>query len=509
MDSHRPSGKNTYIAYLALLVISGGGILGVLYLSRHWSQRYPVPFIPVYILIVLLSLALSVRLWLGNLRRTGRARGIVAEIAENGLARTLILKLIVLMRHVWIPGFKLPVLAGLIFCLVGALALGNVLFDQNIELLNMVEKYGLDDRREEPGVMQTPVTSLNVYTQGRGTEARLQLMLRITQDLRNAGANLVVLEEPAPVNRAYYNNLLGKIEATGIAVFAHRDFWPPEMSWQSRQFAATGFSPDSLRRQVGVFSFRPWRITGQRYTPGPVIYCVPYGYISVYSTPFQMHHDTIPDVCLEVLRRWRNYPESMKPVRTGREVLLGGDRIPVSPAGLAIARPFVVPTARFMAGDDYTRDRAGYRWIASGADTMREDLKGFESEIRGKVVVLNWHDPVVRDDFSSWFDGPRVSAVVASALSNGFLTVRDDVHLPATALVLLAALLLVRWLRPIASAGILLLLGVLMLYGGAWLYTTYNVIVEVIYPLAAAGLGVVILPLARILAEVQGERETG
>jgi hypothetical protein len=490
--------KRTTRKYASFLAGFAVVCIGILLLSRAYridrSEYYPF----AYLVLVAAAGAIVIRMALNDLRREGKLRGLFLAIAERGFAGALIQRFMRRKRPARGPLLRLSILAGVILLLVWVLAWNDLLFDQNLRLVEQCDWVG-HERPDEA----TPIRQLYVMTQGRGTEERLNLMLRVTRNLVEAGASVVVFELPQSVSRPYYKDLVRQIQATGKVVFAVRNdyYLSQPLSWSKRDYYGPWTIPDTMVWNWGL-------ITGE-FGPIPrshrALYYVPHDFVHSH----QFESDTIPDVTIEILRRWRNYPREVKPVHAGRAVVFGDYRIPVSPSGMAISPARFVPPPGFLnsiAVDDGETGEFDYQWFENGVKRSAGDLKGFEQQIRGMIIIVPWSDPV-ENRILPFFDAGMYAStmILDDALHERFAAVRDDIHIPATIIVLLASVVLILRVRPLIAIPLLVMLGGLMLFGAAWLYWEKLIIVEVIYPLAGLGLCILLLPLAKISADIQEE----
>lgn len=483
--------------YAALLTVFAVIAISLLLLSRKYVTDFYEYYFPAYVIFAVAVGVLLIRMRLKDFHREGRLHGILLTIAERGLAPGLVQHYIRRRRSGRGPFLRLSILAGIIFLLVEVLAANDLLFEQNLRLVEQFDWMAPGDHEEV-----TPVRRLLVLTEGRGTEERLQLMLKVTRDLTEAGAKVVVLELPQAVSRPYYRDLVSRIQLAGGVVFAVQNdsYVRQPISWRSRQFYGPWSAPDTVVRGWGL-------LTGEFGEPPRTrrsLYYVPDGYVHYR----QGETDTIPDVTLEILRKWKNYPLTLKPIHAGREVVFGDYRIPVSPGGLAICPYRFSPPFGFLpfhAGDNWENGVFDYRWDIHGEERSAEDLKEFAQQIRDMIVVVSWADPVEKNS-SAFITGMYpTSLILMDALLDRFAAVRDDVHIPATITVLIAGLLLIMRVRSLVSIPLLALLAGLLLFGSAWLFWYKLIIVEVIYPLVGLVLCILLLPLAKISVEIQEE----
>ncbi len=489
--------KRTTRKYAALIAAFGAVSAGLLFLSRRYLTDYSEYYFPAYVVFAAAYGILLFRMRLKDLHREGRLHGMLLSIAEKGLASALVHHYIRRRRASRGPLLRLSLLAATIFLLVFVLAANDLLFEENLRLLENFDFFG-----EEVHDRATAIRTLLVQTEGRGTEERLQLMLKVTKDLTSAGAKVVVFTLPAAVSRPYYRDLIAQIQAAGPVVFAVRNdyFFRQPLTWRTREFYGPLIAPDTVVRNWGLMTGE----FGDRPRTRRSIFFVPDGFS--HNRPPGV--DTIPDVVMEILRKWKDYPPEVKPVHYAREVGFGDTRIPVSRNGMAIAPYRYGPTLGFLKvmGADYWNEGGfRYRWDVNGKERIADDLMEFNDDLRGTIVMVSWYDPVENNPGMYNTGMYPATVIVLDALTHRFMSIRDDLHLPATALVLIAALLLILRARPLVSVPVLGTLCVALLFGGGWLFWGKHVITEVIYPVAGIVLCILLLPLSKISSEIEKE----
>jgi hypothetical protein len=481
------------------LLLAGFAVVsvGLLFLSRRYVIDYSEYYPPAYVLFVAAVGVFLLRMRLKDLRREGTLRGIYLTIAERGFAPGFLHLYMMRRRTSRGPMLRLSLLSGIILLFIWLLSANDLLFEENLRILEQCDWIAGEDHEEA-----TPVRRLFVMTEGRGTEERLQLMLKVTKDLSEAGARVVVFELPQAVSRPYYRDLVKQIQSTGRVVFAVQNdtYLRQPITWHSRQFYGPWLAPDTTVRNWGL-------MTGEFGDPPRThrsIYFVPDGYIHNRAGGGT---DTIPDVTMEILRLWKNYPPKLKPVRAGRDVVFGDSRIPVSPSGLAISPYRFGPGFGFLPfeGVDWKNGRFMYWWDINGEERSADDLREFAGQIQDMIIIVSWSDPVEKN-LSQFITGMYpTSLILRDALLGRFVSVRDIVHIPATIVLLLAGLLLIVRTRARVSIPVLALLAVLLFVGAGWLFWKMQILVEVIYPLTGLLLCVLLLPLAKISVAIREE----
>jgi len=496
--------------YAAYLVVFGIAALGALALSKTIHSDYNTLYLPVYFALVAAFVVVFLRMRLQDLRRDEKLHGLLLSIAERGIVTGLVRAYVSRRRRPRGLISRLSLVAGMIAALVVILDAKDVLFERNLALLELFPWLAPGAREGEGSTGPTPpagdglpLGSLFIATNGRGTEERLELMLKVTKDLVDAGARVIVFEPPETVNRPYYKSLIARIQDSGPVVWAvqRNSFDTHPLSWSQGMLDGGWILLDSVIQHWGLLTAE----RGQFPFFGRPVYFVPFAY-RVNRYPGGMS-DTVSDVSLEILRRWKSYPDSLTPVPGSEEIAFGEYRIPVSRSGIALC-PFrrdaqlgFLP----VTGLDMP-DGTGfkYTWGNWDSDHMGNDLHPVADRIRGTIVFVTWSDPVERRGAFSggWYDE---TVVLRAAVRGQFYTVRDRLQVPATIVFVILSLVATLGLRPWKGALLTAFLGGVILLGSAWLYWKALVIVEVIYPVLCAGLCALLLPLAKIAWEAEQE----
>jgi hypothetical protein len=488
--------------YLTSIVLFGLCVAGVFLLARHCPYPWELPhdlYLWLYILLVVVFVVAMARLFLKDLQHRGKLAGMLSDVAGHGVVRTIAQRFMTRRKRTRHLAYALTPLVMLTLLLVIVLDSHALLFDQNMMLLGAFER----DR----GPARTPdstVSFLSCYTMGKGTEDRLHFLLKVTEDLKRAGAKVVVMKLPPFVHRPYYAKLVENIRGTGVAVFG-LETEDVKVAWKTAGYRTWTSTRDSSYRSTGVLSASQLTSTGDPNQMAPFACFVPHGYFSeVFDQKLNAsRRDTSSDVILEVLRKWNDWPDTVRPGREGRELFFGSYRIPVSVTGLAIVRPAGTHIIPVTAGDDWENDTSGYWNLSQRPGHPANDLSEFAPEIRGRIVVLGYNETAAPLSSGRWWEMYTCASIVTAALQHEFVTVRDDLDIWLTLLVSILSLFVAIRLRPLPAFVTLLFFAILLAAGTLWLYLSAAAVVQVVYPLAALALNMVILPLAKIFSEVK------
>jgi hypothetical protein len=351
---------------------------------------------------------------------------------------------------------------------------------------------------------EVPVRTLWMFTRGQGLEGRLERLVRVCRDLKSAGAKVVLLESPTSwLTAGAEVRFMKEIQKTGVAVVGFRANYLPGNAW----YAPSLFSPtpeytDSIGLEKGVLSLRTLSEPYMQ-TKTPIALLAPWRHISGFGS-----HDTIPDVIFEVLRKFHNYPATLKPRVTSSAAEFGDYSVPVNSEGTAV---FINAwwggrALPFDASDHWSTGNFAYH-STRGADTTEyPGLERFSSEVKGMIVMIAAYDPLDAP-FPSWGGVQHYAGILQQILQRTVPRYVDRFALPATIAAVLVSVLLAFFLRIRVAVPVMLGLALLLLGIGIAFFQLSNVILEVIYPAIAFCICTLTMPLVKISAEAYVARQ--
>jgi hypothetical protein len=506
MDTQeKQPGRSFARRYLTIILLFAISVVGIFILFRTYPYPGGLPsslYLWVYLFLVVILTLMMAKTVLADLLHRGRLKGILMNIAERGLVRGIATPLLIHPKKARGPGRFLGFLGAVILLIVLLLWRYEVLFEQNMKLVRLVEYF-------HP---RTPVTAsrvriLHTFTAGRSAEDRLRWLLKATEDLKNAGARIVVVKLPSTLFRPRCTALVDKISATGVAVLGV-NLWFSETNWRTKEYIG-GKPHEGTYEDAGLLTAAPLSYAGDVTVEPPLGCFVPFAYRhDFYSTDRITTRDTSADVALEVIRKWNGYPKSLRPRVEGRHLLFGDYRIPVTTAGLAVVHRSEEAWLSATGGDDFESDSVGYRGRYASEPGLDRDLSRFAEEIRGKVIILANTDEGDLPTMGYYRTTATLAWTIEGVLEQDFLAFRDDLVVWLILAVSALSLLIVLRLKPLPAFISLLLLGVLFAAGAAWLYLGTATLIQAVYPLLVIALGMTVLPAARLVREIRLEGGT-
>ena len=328
------------------------------------------------------------------------------------------------------------------------------------------------------------VEVLPFYTEENNPVRYLQDMNTICADLRAAGAKTIIVELPGqvfPMTRRRVDrldSLLERLQGMRPVVFAG-SFW-----YYQNPISHNNLSPITIRRMDSYHVFSSSLV---RYTP--------YRYTS--------------DIILSSAKRYFDLPDSLQPVRTGEEIVLGPIRVPVSRNGEAFC-----DNMEFLNGGMATY--VAYRGFQDSADPAKDpilytsdpgtigvhdatrkqpesDLLHSEGIFRGKIVLVRWN-------FSEAMTVMNTLSIVGALES----IVEGGNYNHASLSVTIVTILSVFFIGMISfrsGAFVTFVWGTLLVlacFGGSlWAFLSLRTIMEFLYPVTAIGVAVIVFPLLR------------
>jgi hypothetical protein len=310
-------------------------------------------------------------------------------------------------------------------------------------------------------VFQIP---LNMDTQDR--RQYLKNCLEIVQDLADVGVKAVLIDARGMefFHTEEEFKLVKELDKSGIVVVGARDFY----GFPKEKFSKGVYTLPEDERRISMSQARI-EVLGRRNPQGTA------------------------DVTLELLRRFHNYPSDLVPQQEGSTVLFGDYQIPVTRAGWMYSRDRwgeITFWPRVYAFQGQDTDTVKYQIMRNGV-VFRTDLNDLRQEFMGKIVIVG---RVVESGLES-FMFCKIHAAALENIIQGSVTRKIEIHpLWLTALCLAISGLLAYRFRPSVSMLLIFLFGICLLIVDAVLYDKANLLVEIIYPLLATVMTMVIFP---------------
>jgi hypothetical protein len=313
----------------------------------------------------------------------------------------------------------------------------------------------------------------------------LRSRLRLVTDLKAAGVKVVVLGDPLIRSEEEFP-VIKELEKTGIVVFATDYGRTLRISDSTGELKLSAGSKTMSEREVE----ETYRLVRLR----------PAGMENVGSP-------RLLDVSMEVLRKYKGYKSDAAWSEEGGEFRFGDYRIPVTKDGWMYSRDrgFRLPlTLVYVDSTGTWIDKNGMpKFISPG--TTKASLKIEEgirdgktpmqdpaNRLRGKIVVLL--DFRVRSS-SSYFVSKAYSSAIENILAGALIRKWELGHLWISLLFLVIAGLITYRVRLLVAFLILLALLPFVLFIGSYLYTSYNILIDMFYPLLSTAMAIVVFPI--------------
>ena len=341
-------------------------------------------------------------------------------------------------------------------------------------------------------------------TQATDLSGYLENCLSIVKTMKEAGAKVVMI----PLNmeftpgKANVDMLFRALQKTDVVVFG-------------KPYAFSVIINDSTNRvrlSEGVIA-----LNDQAYTRTLNL-------ASIKLVPYRdIYINTNNDILLELLRKYRGYPHDVEPRHVGNKVILGDDALPVTGNGMLYSRDRLKP----MYGTDLSITR-GVPWTHSVNVSLskREDKVRFLGDNSDSLFVRSFN---LKDGtkFRSFNQVPvselaeKVRGKIVLLMTNAggstvpYLSIRaygvalenvlagkvtrkpDDGFIWFSVVVLVLSGAGAYFFKPLVSILCTLLIAVTAIYVGSLLYDSYDILLDIFYPLLSLAFAAVCFPLVK------------
>jgi hypothetical protein len=346
--------------------------------------------------------------------------------------------------------------------------------------------FGLVEAVAKPAVYHGPT---NVMQVGFATfsDTYYRDCLQLVIDLKSAGAKavLVGMVDPAEgrVRKAPDSNAfryLRRLEKTGVVVFAYA-------------YGVRGRIADTegeLRLSIGTYGI------DERSLDENVRLCriELAGMKTVYTNP-------LPDVTLELLRKYRGFASEVSPKQEGDVLIFGDFRIPVTKEGYSYSRERVTrwhPREIYafkglVKGDDTLR----YTFWDDGIGQMRQrTLTDLEPRVKGKILLLD-------NSFGaeSYLAADAYASAIQNVLDGKMTTKWESFHLWMSLICLLLGAIIAHRFRFFVAIPLTFFMGLVSLLICAYLYNNRDILVDVLYPLLSIAIAMATFPIIAMRSE--------
>jgi hypothetical protein len=372
-----------------------------------------------------------------------------------------------------------------------------------------------------------PVCSLRFYSEDNNVRKYYRDVYTIAKELKASGAKVIVADVPTvssvpgmfPLGLGDVSALYAKIDSLGVVVWTQR--MPP---WAYLYYA---------RNQHLRFDQPGWRnvypaISAQKDVSdempypdfAPLVRWQPFVRADRFTFP-----EFCPDVALAVARKYFDIPDTCALSTDGNSVRMGNVRIPVSSSGIAYSdnvafninnvRQAPVTASRGVVIEDGFEShpdslRYNARIIGSGVypispsgkiirDTVT-DLSHYRGYFAGKAVVINWMSGNTERELYAKISEANV---ISSVLRQSFYTKVESLTyvlmmLAIVVIALLSAFCRVQWT---VYGTLLIIIGTTAF--ADWIFSSYRVLFDPLYPIVAAVISGIIFSLVKIAREAR------
>ncbi|MFA5834885.1 MAG: hypothetical protein WDA22_15525 [Bacteroidota bacterium] len=330
------------------------------------------------------------------------------------------------------------------------------------------------------------VEVLHFYSEDNNPHRYITDMIKISEDLKDAGAKVVIIELPGrlyPMTERRLkrlDSLVNVLQSMSRVTFAG-DYW-----YYQNPISKNNLSPLTVKK------IEPYT----RYYSNLVRH-FPYRYTA--------------DIALSVARRYYGIPDSIRPVKIGNTIIVGDIKVPVNSNGEAFSDNICIirllRNFHYVAfhgfNDNGSTDMVQYTADISsiGRDSQIDkvpitDLRKFKNDFEKKIVLIAWN----------YSDGLFTSPIYTQAVASSIISLIENSNYVQSreltiALIILSVLIIgitVYRFGFFVSLILTAFLFTIYIAGGIWVFLSSRMIVEVLYPVAATILSFIVFSLLKL-----------
>jgi hypothetical protein len=352
---------------------------------------------------------------------------------------------------------------------------------------------------------ESPVSIFPLVSTDDSPAVYFRYVLQVVKKLKNAGAKAVVV--PIPPSTQYVpevQSVVRRIAGYNDVVFGdllnipttypeYQDLTDTQLDDQT-----SWWSPHPMNHLVRMF----WGLSTVRVSrTSALLRIVPYQYRE------SMYGYTVPDVALQVVKKYAGYSDSIAVVRHAQRVSMGAFTIPVWEDGYAYVKsslwPYFTPFYGFV-GPANDSIRYGGQW-SQGRELAVTDSSW--KMMDGRIVIILWPHLSSRINWRRVGYAGAYLQVINAILTNSFVHRYDQWNLAVIFLVVILAGALVFSLRTWLAVLILTGCGVAAVLVSLWLFSAHNIIFDPVYLLFTLTLCLTILPVTKVSYEKEYYRK--
>lgn len=338
------------------------------------------------------------------------------------------------------------------------------------------------------------------------THRYLETTLRIVHDLKNIGVKTVLLECPSVSLTEKNKKLLIQFNETGIVVFGRSLKYDPrfdDIPYAEHPFyniIPLSWGAYTLQFDVGK------SITKQQYE-SRAIHKI---FLSARQQNAIEDKLSISDVIFEVIKKYRGFDDTTIPEIKGTESKFGDYVFPILQDSSFLIKEsyhgaFFLSPVFAQVGE--IADSFSYRgnFFSKDYEHAISAIHPFEEELRDKIIIL---DLMQKDQDRIHFERAwGYAAAIESFITNVFVTRVRWWHIILSLLFIVGVAFLSRRLRPFRTLLVVGIAAIALIGTHVWLYDTFNVSLEVAYPLFSLILSVAVFPAVRLAYENKAAAE--
>ncbi|MDD8016862.1 MAG: hypothetical protein PHP42_00675 [Bacteroidota bacterium] len=359
--------------------------------------------------------------------------------------------------------------------------------------------------------VEDPVIRMTLITEDNNLRKYLENLLKMSMDLKRAGAKVVVARVPwfrmgVPKNSDQINLLSRRIDSLGYVVLACSPVIYDNKPFIPYNIQLKGYNnPDDFG--MTVLSTEQSKPRFYNHPDNNIIQWYP---LRQWAMGKKYYYEV--DVSLIVAQKFFGINDSIKPKRIGNEVVLDWLRIPVTNKGRAYSDDyfFLTPFSRVAANrgvfgkpskfeeDDtlrYWEDVYQPNSIYKSADERIENLDRFKKIFNGKIVVINWYNGSEQSVLP--IEGINASVITGVLLQKSYTPNEQMFYLLLISLIVLIGLTVNKY-GTLWSAIFTVLFTVVITFLGVWAFFSLHIIIEILYLYVAIVLSFIVFSLVKL-----------
>ncbi|MBF8297045.1 MAG: hypothetical protein HW389_3590 [Bacteroidetes bacterium] len=479
--------------FFALLSILASKVMTITYV--HTFAKITINMKWMFWLSALLSVAFLVPIvksLLMELYKQGRLPNMLGWFfRDDVVAKTASISRLVQSSLFGIPGRLILAGIGIVLLTIAVWRSGAIHdTEMDSKLFTIVDAAIGQKSQSKEGVFQT----VELLTYLRAEEGNyLRDCLRLVNDLKAAGARVVMLGIPQSFGRRVDFALLKELEKTGIVVFATDYGRTIRIADSTGEVKLSSASVSMSDREVE----ETYRLVRLR----------PSGIQNVGSP-------RLLDVSIEILRKYKGYSNDVAWAEEGGEFRFGDYKIPVTTDGWMYSQDrglrsfhqfvYVDSTGRWI------HDRGGTQFFSrhktpglkiAGRGTSMEDIG---ARFQGKIVLL-------MESFGrpgGYLVSKAYESAIENIISESVMRKWEQGHLWISVLCLIIVGLIAYRIRLVVGFLILLAFLPCVLLLGWYLYTSQSILVDMMYPLLSTAMAIVVFPVI-VMGQQSDPRKPG